>query len=69
MVTFLEQGHQFNRSFEPGEDWFCNYTVGQLYEGPDLAPSLRHPVEQPTPGPQSRVRKVGFGHWQFHLIE
>jgi hypothetical protein len=43
------------RSYEPGEDWFYNYDDQQLYEGPDLAPPLHHPLDQPTPGPRDRV--------------
>jgi hypothetical protein len=48
-------GHQWIRSYEPGEDWFFNYADGQVHEGPELAPPLHHPLEQPTPGPQGRV--------------
>ena len=58
-----EQDHPWIRSYEPGEDWFYNYADDQLYEGPDLAPPLHHPLEQPTPGPADRVP----GDWQLHL--
>lgn len=51
------------RSYEPGEDWFYNFTDEQMYEGPGLALPLHHPVEQSTPGPQGRVP----GDWQLHL--
>ena len=58
-----EEGHQWVRSFEPGEDWFYNYADEQLYEGPALAPPLYHPAEQPTPGPIGRVP----ADWQLHV--
>ena len=58
-----EQDHQWIRSYEPGEDWFYSYADEQLYEGPDLAPPLHHPVEQPTPGPQGGVPS----DWELHL--
>ncbi|MDR3082042.1 MAG: hypothetical protein LBV60_14155, partial [Streptomyces sp.] len=49
-------GHPVIRSFEPGEGWFWNYVTSELYEsGPDLAPPLSHPADQPTPGPAGRV--------------
>lgn len=44
------------RSFEPGEGWFRNYATGELYEcGPELAPPVSHPADQPAPGPAGRV--------------
>jgi hypothetical protein len=58
-----EQDHQWIRSYEPGEDWFYNFADEKFYDGPDLAPPLYHPLEQPTPGPQGRVP----GDWQLHL--
>ena len=58
-----EEGHPWIRSYEPGEDWFYHYTDDQLYEGPEVAPPLYHPVDQPTPGPQGRVPS----DWQQHL--
>ncbi|MFJ1602054.1 UBP-type zinc finger domain-containing protein [Streptomyces sp. NPDC088253] len=49
-------GHPIIRSFEPGEAWFWNFDTSELYEsGPDLAPPLSHPEDQPTPGPAGRV--------------
>jgi hypothetical protein len=59
----LKQGHPWIRSYEPDEDWFYSYADDQFYEGPDLAPPLHHPIEQPTPGPQGRVPS----DWQLHL--
>jgi hypothetical protein len=49
-------GHSVISSFEPGEDWFWDYSSGKMYDsGPDLAPPLSHPVDQPVPGPAGRV--------------
>ncbi|GAA3170715.1 MULTISPECIES: UBP-type zinc finger domain-containing protein [Streptomyces] len=49
-------GHPVVRSYEPGEDWFWNYATDALHEsGPELAPPLSHPADQPSPGPAGRV--------------
>lgn len=49
-------GHCVVRSFEPGEEWFWDYEAGELYEsGPELAPPVSHPADQPAPGPAGRV--------------
>ncbi len=49
-------GHPVIRSYEPGEEWFYDFTTGTTYErGPDLAPPQHHPVDQPAPGPAGRV--------------
>lgn len=48
-------GHPVITSFEPGEDWFYDYRDDTLVEGPSLAPPGHHPVDQPTPGPATRV--------------
>ncbi|MFF3489343.1 UBP-type zinc finger domain-containing protein [Streptomyces sp. NPDC002701] len=49
-------GHPLIRSFEPGEGWFWNFETSELYEsGPDLAPPLSRPADQPSPGPAGRV--------------
>jgi hypothetical protein len=58
-----DAGHPLIRSFEPGEDWFWNYTTEQFYDGPALAPPEHHPLDQPTPGPAGRVP----ADWQRHL--
>lgn len=52
---FRETGHELMRSFEPGEDWFWNYRTESAASGPELAPPLAHPADQPTPGPAGRV--------------
>lgn len=59
----LKEAHPWIRSYEPGEDWFFNYVDEGLYEGPELAPPLHHPLDQATPGPADRVPP----DWQRHL--
>ena len=56
-------GHALVQSFEPGEDWFWDYTTDQYYDGPPLAPPRHHPLDQPVPGPAGRVPQ----DWQQHL--
>ncbi|HAM25885.1 MAG TPA: hypothetical protein DCP11_04060 [Microbacteriaceae bacterium] len=48
-------GHPVIQSFEPGEDWFWDYSTSTLRTGPALAPPREHPVDQPAPGPAGRV--------------
>lgn len=48
-------GHPFVQSFEPGEDWFFDYRSERVSTGPELAPPLSHPEDQPAPGPAGRV--------------
>lgn len=49
-------GHPVVRSYEPGEEWFYDFgTEETLESGPDLAPPLNHPEDQPAPGPHGRV--------------
>ena len=55
--------HPIVTSFEPGEDWFYDYRTDDFVQGPDLAPPLHHPVDQPAPGPRGRVP----ADWQLHL--
>ncbi len=50
-----ETGHTVMRSYEPGEDWFWDVSLGEEVAGPELAPPLHHPIDQPTPGPAGRV--------------
>lgn len=53
---FEATGHPVVRSYEPGEAWFWNYATDELYaSGPDLAPPVSHPADQPAPGPAGRV--------------
>jgi hypothetical protein len=56
-------GHSVIRSFEPGEDWFFDYTTGGYVDGPELAAPESHPVDQGVPGPASRVP----ADWQAQL--
>jgi len=55
--------HGVIRSFEPGEDWFWDYTTEKYADGPTLAPPEHHPLNQPVPGPEGRVPR----DWQQHL--
>ena len=48
-------GHPVIQSFEPGEDWFWDYTVNAFVTGPRLADPQSHPASQPVPGPADRV--------------
>lgn len=50
-----DSGHTVIRSFEPGENWFYDYASDDYAEGPDLAPPLHHPLDQPVPGPAGSV--------------
>ena len=60
---FSTTGHSVIRSFEPGEDWFWDYSTEEALEGPPLAPPENHPLDQPVPGPAGRVPR----DWQQHL--
>ncbi|MBI2243701.1 MAG: UBP-type zinc finger domain-containing protein [Nocardioides sp.] len=52
---FRETGHPVIRSFEPGEEWFWDYTTEEGFAGPELAGAPAHPLEQTVPGPADRV--------------
>ena len=52
---YRHTGHAIVQSFEPGEDWFWDYAVGEFLEGPQLAAPQAHPSGQPVPGPEGRV--------------
>jgi len=58
-----ETGHPIIRSFEPGEDWFWDFSAEAYAEGPVLAPPEHHPVSQPVPGPEGHVPP----DWRRHL--
>jgi hypothetical protein len=60
---FEQSGHRYIQSFEPGEDWFWDFTTDVFAEGPRLAPPEHHPLDQPTPGPAGQVP----ADWQAHL--
>ena len=55
--------HPVAQSFEPGEDWFWDYTTENFVDGPPLAAPTHHPTGQPVPGPQGQVPR----DWQRHL--
>jgi hypothetical protein len=55
--------HKIIRSYEPGEDWYYDYTTGDFLEGPPLAEPQSHPADQPVPGPADRVPH----DWQLRL--
>ena len=48
-------GHRVIQSFEPGEDWFWDYTDDDFVDGPELTPPHSHPSGQPVPGPAGKV--------------
>lgn len=50
-----QSGHPIIQSFEPGEDWFWDYSTNDYYDGPELASPRSHPAEQSTPGPSDRL--------------
>ena len=58
-----DTNHHVIRSFEPGEDWFWDYTTEQFSEGPALTPPEHHPTSQPVPGPAGSVPP----DWERHL--
>lgn len=62
---FVETGHRIIQTFEPGEDWFWDYTIGDFAEGPALAPPRSHPASQAIPGPADRVP----ANWREILVE
>ena len=51
----VAEGHRVAQSYEPGEDWFWDYTTERFIDGPVLAAPHHHPLDQPTPGPAGRV--------------
>src|SRR3954464_3183157 len=58
-----ESGHPIVQSFEPGEDWFWDYTREDYYHGPQLADPQSHPADQTVPGPRERVP----ADWRSHV--
>lgn len=50
-----ETRHPVVHTYEPGEDWFYDYTTQQFLEGPALVPPDSHPLDQPVPGPAGMV--------------
>ncbi|MCW2764204.1 MAG: hypothetical protein JWO11_163 [Nocardioides sp.] len=60
---FHATGHPVIASFEPGEDWFWDYSAEQVVRGGPLAPPHSHPVGQGVPGPADRLP----ADWQSRL--
>jgi hypothetical protein len=52
---FRATGHRLVRTFEPEEDWYWDFVSEQSFSGPELAPPIARPVDQPSPGPAGRV--------------
>lgn len=50
-----QTGHQIIRTFEPGENWFWDYSTAGYVQGPELAAPVHRPIEQATPGPEGAV--------------
>lgn len=54
-VHAIDTGHRVMQSYEPGEEWFWDFTTEELFAGPELAPPTQHPESQTVPGPSDRV--------------
>ncbi|MBL7257650.1 UBP-type zinc finger domain-containing protein [Paractinoplanes lichenicola] len=50
-----ETGHPVIQSFEPGEDWYWDFTTQEAGNGPQLAPATSRPDDQSVPGPAENV--------------
>ena len=59
-----DAGHPVIQSYEPGEEWFYDYSNGDYLDGPQLAPPRHHPLDQGVLGPRGRVPP----DWEAHLI-
>jgi len=60
---FEATGHPVVQSFEPGEDWFWDYSRSEGVAGPRLADPQSRPGEQTVPGPADRVPD----DWRDHV--
>ena len=58
-----ESSHPVMQSYEPGEDWFWDFTRETGVVGPRLADPQSHPDDQPAPGPAGRVP----ADWRDHV--
>ena len=56
-------GHRYIQTFEPDEDWFYDYSTGEVLNGPELAPPSSRPEDQAVPGPTGRVP----ADWMEHI--
>lgn len=52
---YRQTGHPLMQSFEPGEDWFWDYSTEAVTDGPPLAEPTARPQDQPVPGPAGAV--------------
>ena len=52
---YMDTGHAVVQSYEPGEDWFWDYSREVAFLGPTLADPQHHPAAQEVPGPEDRV--------------
>jgi hypothetical protein len=52
---FRATGHPVIASYEPGEDWFWDYSSEQVVAGVPLATPDSHPPDQSAPGPADRL--------------
>ena len=48
-------GHQVITSFEPGENWFYDFSTDEFLRGPQLAGPQSRPEGQPVPAPTDKV--------------
>ncbi len=55
--------HPVATSYEPGEEWFWDFSREREVVGVPLADPRHHPVDQPVPGPAGRVPP----DWQYLL--
>ena len=62
---FRATGHPVITSFEPGEDWFWDFTTESGFLAPVLCPATERPLDQPVPGPAGRVPD----DWRSHIHE
>ncbi|MDT7709283.1 MAG: hypothetical protein QOG20_4890 [Pseudonocardiales bacterium] len=56
-------GHPIVQSFEPGEDWFWDYSTNEAYDGPELGAPSHRPLDRSVPGPADRVP----AGWRTHV--
>ena len=48
-------GHHVMRSFEPGEDWFWDYSLNAFVGAPEPAEPAHRPLGHAVPGPADAV--------------
>ncbi|MBG6239981.1 hypothetical protein IWX78_002971 [Mycetocola sp. CAN_C7] len=52
---FAATGHPIIQSYEPGEDWFWDYSAQEYARGVQLITPHHYPLGQTVPGPEGRV--------------